>query len=162
MQEIPLTKGYVAIVDDDDYEKVAAFKWCAHVDSKNGKVYAYRNSRSVPNCMHRFIMGETNPKILIDHKNGNGIDNQRHNLRRANSSRNNANTGKYKINKSGYKGVHWDKVEKQWVAQITADRKKTFIGRFSEKEDAAKAYDALAFKIFGPFAVLNFLQTEAI
>jgi hypothetical protein len=160
MKEIVLTKGYVALVDDEDYERVSAFKWTTHIDNKNGRIYAVRNHLSKPNSMHRFILNETNPNIHVDHRNDNGIDNQKHNLRRATPSCNQANTGKFCNNTSGFKGVHWDKVRKAWAAQISVDNKKLFIGRFDQKEDAAKAYDVKAKLHFGEFARFNFPKEE--
>jgi AP2 domain len=164
MKEVQLSKGHVALIDDEDLERVLKFKWHAHVDSKNEKVYAARSyyrkkgKEKQPSSMHRFLLGELNPKILIDHEDGDGLNNQKHNLRRSTPQLNQANKNIQRDNISGYKGVTWDKVAKKWTASIGVDMKKLWIGRFSDKEIAAKAYDKAAIKHFGIFAVLNFKE----
>lgn len=113
MREIKLTKGAVALVSDEDYERVAAYKWYLHSDG-----YAVRTvvveGRKVKVLMHRFIM-EAAPGEEIDHINGNRLDNRRENLRRVNRTHNNANSRPRKGRITRYKGIDW-REDKQKMA----------------------------------------------
>jgi hypothetical protein len=156
MREIPLTQGLFAHVDDNKFEELSIFRWCA-VRRPNGRVYAVHNIKT-PNgkrlvYMHRQIMGVTDPKILVDHANHDGLDNQTHNLRRSNKKQNGANR---KTKRSGYSsryaGVCWDRANGKWIAQCGG----ATIGRFASEIEAAKKRDAIAAKLYGEFAALNF------
>ncbi len=158
MKEIPLTKGYVALVDDEDYERVAAFKWTAlTAKRKHGiVVYGYRRegwdnatrkwTRMV--YLHQFIM-DAPSGFDVDHRDGNGLHCWRGNLRVGTRSQNLANNRRH-IGASGYRGVSFD--DGKPFAQISAQR----LGTFETAEDAARAYDAAAIQRFGEFARLNF------
>jgi hypothetical protein len=109
MKEIPLTQGYVALVDDEDYGRVSLYKWYAHKDPSSDPnrplIYAQRSSRRPDGkrftlLMHRFILGDSGPDI--DHWDRNGLNNQRGNLRACNQSQNNANgrMGKHSTQRS--------------------------------------------------------------
>lgn len=158
MREIPLTQGMVAIVDDEDYAKLIEHKWCAQRAKTQGIVYYYavRTARDEHECrytefMHHVIMG----RIRVDHKNRDGLDNRRENLRVANQAQNNANRRKYHgIRSSKYKGV--TKENARWRARIKSPEKRIHLGFFDTEEEAAKAYDRAAKKLFGEFALLNF------
>lgn len=171
-REIPLTRGYVAIVDAEDYERVAQFKWCALVDLyKDGTVRTVYGRRSIHKGgrrnqqLHRFIMGVTDPTIDVDHRDGNGLNCTRENLRTATRSQNIANRGLQWDNKSGFKGVHWGKSVQKWVAQIetrvNGRRNRQCLGYFVDPVAAARRYDEEAIVIFGEFAVLNFPQEKS-
>ena len=161
-KEIPLTKGYVAIVDDEDYERVAEFKWHAVV-TETGLVRPRRNSTK--ECqqteLHRFIL-EPKDGEFVDHINGDTLDNRRANLRVCNKSQNAANTPKTgKKTHSKYKGVSYLNHAKKWLAYIRVNYKQKHLGYFTKQEEAAKAYDIAAEENFGEFARLNFPRKEA-
>ncbi|MFZ3265761.1 MAG: AP2 domain-containing protein [Terriglobales bacterium] len=162
MREIPLTRGYVALVDDCDYERVSQFKWHALMSPGKHTVYAVRNirmadGRRTAQLMHRFILGLTDPKILTDHQDRNGLHNWQDNLRIATRSPNCANAGKRRNAKtSRFRGVSWDKPRGNWQTEIQEGRARLYLGRFTDEVDAAKAYDRAALEHFGEFANLNF------
>lgn len=165
MRTIPLygkiAAGRVALVDDQDYALVAGYRWSVKQERRLGYhhqgPYAQANVR-LPDGrrtmirMHNLIMNCAG----IDHVNGDGLDNQRANLRRANQSQNNANQRPQKARSSRYKGVCWDSSDRRWKAQIKVGGKRRHLGNFISEEDAAHAYDAAAREAFGSFARLNF------
>ena len=153
MKEIQLTQGKVALVDDEDFERVNEHKWYAQKGKNTW--YAYRRSPRMSAKMHRFIMN-TPKELLVDHIDSNGLDNRRCNLRECSAQQNCMNTRISKRNTSGFKGVCWHKRDKNWYARIGFNKKKVFLGCYSLAVDAAKAYDAKAAELFGSFAKLNF------
>ena len=158
MQTIPLTKGMVAIVDDDYYEELSKYKWCAKKNKRN--YYAERSHwdgrRFVSIQMHRQIMGRPNgDDLFCDHINMNGLDNRRENLRLVTRSVNTHHARLSKNNKSGFRGVYLNKNSKKWVATIKVNNKRHHGGTFSCISDAIVARDYLAKKYFGEYAVLN-------
>ncbi len=96
----------------------------------------------------------------IDHRNRNGLDNRKKNLRGCTRSQNYANCPAPKTNKSGFKGVRWDKTRNKWKAEISLNDKNLHIGRFLNIEDAIRAYDRKAIELFGEFAYLNFPRQD--
>lgn len=104
--------------------------------------------------MHRQIL---NPRRghIVDHVNGNKLDNRRANLRICTHSQNHANTRLSKANKTGFKGVFWHKVAKKYVAQIRKDGRTLYLGVFTKKRDAALRYNQEAVNLFGTFARIN-------
>lgn len=157
MKTIPLSKGHEAIVDEEDYEALAIFKWSAQ--EVPGKVYAKRAVGSGPRhrtlLLHRVITGAEQHQ-LVDHINGNGLDNRRSNLRIANKSENGQNQRTKRANTtSRYKGVHFYKSRNKWVAEIKHKGVRRSLGYFESEDDAARAYNAAAVETFGEFAALN-------
>lgn len=156
MSEIILSRGYTALVDEADYDAaVAAGPW--HVDFNGTVTYAARNVRRPDGStsterLHTFLTGWSN----VDHRNQNGLDNRRLNLRAATQSENIANARRRKDNTSGFRGVTFNKRVGRWAAQITVDRKTRGLGYFATAEDAARAYDAAAIEAWGEFARPNF------
>ena len=104
-------------------------------------------------ALHRDILGNPEGKV-VDHINGNKLDNRKYNLRVC-SIKENIRNSKPKEGTSKYKGVHWDKSRNKWVSSIKVDREGKYLGRFNKEIDAAKAYDVAAEKYFGEFARLN-------
>lgn len=102
----------------------------------------------------------TTAGLLVDHKDNNGLNNQRENLRLASGSQNKANCAKYSNNTSGYKGVTLRKERNTWRAQIRVNNKLIILGCFVDKEEAARAHDKAALLYFGEFAQLNFPQVQ--
>lgn len=150
MKEIQLTQGKVAFVDDEDYERLNRFKWYA-VRAKD-RFYAERKSASIQIRMHRTIMNA--PKgIQVDHKDRNGLNNQKFNLRLATNQENCFNQiHPHKNNKLGVKGVHWREDTKKFLAQIQFNKKRIYLGLFTMLEDADSAYRKAEKKYFGEFA----------
>lgn len=162
MKLIPLTKGYFAQVDDADFEWLSKRKWYAATSKKTKTIYAQcrvydgRRKNGRIEGMHRLIMGITDPKILVDHGDNDGLNNRRLNLRVATKSQNGMNRGVTVRSKSGIKGVSWDVKAGKWVVFIGLMGKSIFVGYFDCKIEAGKAYDAKARELFGAFACTNF------
>ncbi len=157
-RRIPLGEGKFTIVDEQDYYRFNKFNWCAEYDGWN--TYAVRIT-GVPKkkieilSLHRAIMNR--PKgLLVDHRNNNGLDNRRENLRIATKSQNTCNRRKKENTSSQFIGVCFSKREGKWAVNITHQRKGEWIGYFEDEIEAAKAYDAAAKKYHGEFARLNF------
>jgi len=151
-----LPGGEVAIVDEADRGIVESGVWWAlHTNSRTNYVYGYLNGRRREQVLlHRLLLNAPTGQG-IDHQNRNGLDNRRSNLRLATQPQNNANTGPRSTNRSGYKGVFWDKQAKRWRAQIRVNGKRTHLGRFSDPWEAAEAYNRAALGQWGEFAWLN-------
>lgn len=141
--EVPLTKGYVAIIDVCD-AWVLQHKWRAQV-TKNGHVYAVRNGRSVKGRqprlhLHREILGLTARSVEGDHVNGDTLNDTRANLRAVTRSENLRNrSGPAENSVSGYLGVHWHKTSGKWAARIMAQGKQRELGYFNTPEEANTA-----------------------
>lgn len=154
MKLIPLTQGFCAEVDDEDYDFLMQWKWCAHRNGYN-LVYAIRsarrNGKKIFIRMHELILGKG-----CDHKDRNGLNNKRSNLREASHSDQMCNRKIPVTNTSGFKGVWWSKRKSLWVATIQRHKSRLFIGLFRDAPSAAKAYDQKALELHGEFAVLNF------
>lgn len=151
---IPLTRGKVAVIDFDDFEKVRPFSWQA---AKNGHRWYARAARGGKTIyMHRHLLGLSG-KTRPDHKDGNGLNNRRRNLRVCSPAQNaQAFQKKRSGTTSQYRGVFWDRHNAHWGARIEKNYKKYFLGCFSKEMDAARAYDAKARELFGEFASPNF------
>jgi hypothetical protein len=160
MREIALTQGKVALVDDEDFVRVASFKWHA----KRGMTGVWYAVRTIPSSttksghteqlLHRFLL-DVPGGVGIDHENRNGLDNQRHNLRIASKAQNAANRLPQRNSLSGFKGVTWDTADAKWRARIHIRGKSVSLGRFPTPEAAARAYDRAAREEWGEFARTN-------
>jgi len=154
---IPLTRGLYTIVDAALYKQFSMVKYWAQKTRYPGRFYAVHtvieNGKQHIIYMHREILGmDGNDKRLVDHINGNGLDNRSANLRIATVSQNNMNSMISKNNSCGYKGVYWDKHRGCWIAAITINWKKIVIGCFDTPEEAHEAYCAAAVRLFKDFA----------
>lgn len=172
MKEIKLGKSsYVALVDDEDFEYLNQWKWQSN--KKGNLIYVVRrellddkyangNRKTTKVSMHRVIMNLTDKKMFVDHINHNGLDNQRSNLRNANSIQNSLNKRKCKAKSSKYKGVCWGAFVSRWRVGLHLGKKYKHIGQYDCEIEAAKAYDSAATFYFGEFAYLNFPLTPLI
>lgn len=152
MKEIKLTQGKFAQVDDSDYDFLNQFKWYAQKDRRT--YYAVRRNGNKRDKMHRVILNlNYDDNRLPDHLDGDGLNNQRYNLRIADHSQNCANRKSLQISISKYKGVSPSK--KRWRADITKDGVHKYIGSFKNEVDAALAYNNEAKRLHGEFAQLN-------
>lgn len=157
MKIIPLTQGQQAIVDDHDFDWLIQFKWHAH-RSARGKFYAQRRDGKVMQRMHRLITGYE----LTDHIDGDGLNNRRSNLRRATPAQNMMNRIKWTCSESRFKGVYratggsgrWN--GRSYVAKLRTGGIQKHIGTYPCEEDAARAYDDYARRIFGAWGTYNF------
>lgn len=164
MKEIALSKGYVSVVDDEDYARISSYKWSVSVGRtrSDGTKEAYALCSSLNHQkMHRFI---ASPPIGmdVDHINGDGLDNRRCNLRICSRSENLRNQRLQAGKSSVYKGVSAHSRAGYWTAQIKVRGKKIHLGVFKSETDAARAYDAAAMREFGEFAKTNFVEGIAL
>jgi hypothetical protein len=159
--EINLGRGYVAIVDSDIFKRLRLhrFTWRPQVHKRAGKVYAvtYSNGFVIP--LHREILN-AQPGQVVDHIDGDGLNNRMVNLRYATSKQNRANSQRDRDNQSGLKGVTWAKTSHKWMAQITHEGKRFYLGLFQHKKRAALAHDRAALAIHGEFAGLNYPELK--
>lgn len=150
---VPLTRGYTATICAEDAAIVAGYHWRAKVDKKT--VYAV-TSVLVDGCrkvlsMHRLILG--NPKgAQVDHRDTDGLNNVRSNLRLATHAENQQNKTPYKNNTTGAKGIYWDARVERWRARIAYNSKRKSLGYFATKDEAQKAYADAASQLHGDFA----------
>jgi hypothetical protein len=162
-RRIYLSEGKWTIVEPRDFYWLNNFRCCAKGDGQC--IYAVRfvieaDKRAKIVTMHREMMNAP-PGILVDHRNNDGLDNRRDNLRLATSSQNNINCRRNKSKSSSrFVGVTFDKRKKQWRVRISVNRKRIFLGYFDSEIDAAKAYDEAAKKYYGEFARLNFPENS--
>jgi hypothetical protein len=164
MKRISLTKGMFAMVDDEDYLEIARFKWHAHEGGKHwysARVEYVRIENELKRIrfyMHQVLcVGLCEEFPFADHKDGDGLNNTRSNLRPSNKSNNAANRPKDSLAfpSSIYKGVSYDKSRNKWAARIEVRGKVKHLGRFKDECDAAQAYNFAAEAAFGEFASYN-------
>ncbi|OQR57428.1 AP2 domain-containing protein [Bacillus sp. CDB3] len=154
MKEIQLTKGNVALVDDEDYEKLMQNSWCYQSPG-----YAARRRNKRIELMHRVIMNAKKGE-QVDHIDMNRLNNQKENLRIVNNSQNGMNKLVQNNSTSGYKGVSWRKERNKWEAYINKDNKRYKLGYFENKNEAAEAYNKKAIELHGQYATLNKIVKE--
>ena len=136
MRIIELTRGRNTIVDDSDYELLINYKWTS--TGSNGSYYAYNDDLGF---MHRYLMNLSNGQSLVDHKDGDSLNNQRHNLRLCTHRQNMCNRKSMKNSTSKYLGVFWEKARSKWVAQISINNKLKKLGYFKTELEAGILYN---------------------
>lgn len=146
---VTLTKGYEAVIDAVDAPLVSASNWSAALDK--GQPYARRGVRTGgPLSMHRLIVGAKMGE-MVDHKDGNGLNNRRSNLRIVSAIENAWNVKRKANNTSGFKGVYWNCHHNRWVASISIRGKRIYLGHFKTPESAHVAYCEASAKHHGEF-----------
>lgn len=149
MREIYLGDGMVTRISDIDHEWVSKRRWCPHIYSASGKPYVRESNTS--RYLHRMIL-QCPQTHRGDHRDGDGLNNQRPNLRIATYDQNNANRQGWAL--SGFKGVYRE--GSRCRARMTIDGVAHHLGTFDSEIEAAKAYDDAQYGRFGEFAWLNF------
>lgn len=165
MKAIPLTRGKFAIVNAEDFDILSKFSWFSHKCGKN-LCYAETAVRIGKKMMflkmHRMIMNDP-VGFDVDHKNGNGLDNRRNNLRACSHKNNTRNRVKSSGAKSSqYKGVCFNKRTRTWSAGIGDSYHRIHIGYYATEIEAARAYDIKAQEFYGEYAKINHVDTRVI
>jgi len=159
---VPLTQGHEAIIDAEDVSLVEGYNWYARQDGLTA--YAIRNSGLRPNSytvlMHRVITS-ADCGTMVDHVDGDGLNNRRQNLRFATAQQNQQNQRKTANCASKFKGVTFHKPSQKWIARIRISGHLHYIGQFLDEDSAARAYDERAVSVAGEFAHLNFERPTA-
>lgn len=167
MKEIIMVRNsgekLIVNVDDEDFEGLSRYNWRT-LSGRSMNIYTWRHStkqersKGYPQnvIMHRQILGVIlKPDVEVDHRDGNGLNNMKENLRVATRSQNNMN----RISRSGttsiYKGVSWNREKSKWEAYIRYESKQYKLGYFNDERDAALAYNNKAKELFGEFARFN-------
>lgn len=147
-----MTQNLFAKVDDDDYDYLNQWKWFAQKDKYTHyarRMLSSKNKKRQTISMHSLLVNANR----IDHKDGDGLNNQKENLRPATRSQNATN---FKSRKKKLKGIFWIEKTKKWRAIIGFNKTTIHLGYFENELDAAKAYDIKAKELFGEFAKTNF------
>lgn len=145
--EITTASGIKIIADANDYPVLKNHSWCI---SKTG--YAVASIGKKVTKLHRYLLGITDKRFIVDHKNGNPLDNRRNNLRICNAQENARNCKASKSNLTGVLGVSFIKKSGRYRARIMVDRKEIRLGNFKTLEEAKKAREAAELKYFGEYA----------
>jgi hypothetical protein len=146
--------GLFTLVDEADYELANAYRW--HRLSSGWTEYAISRSAARSTIYLHRLIAEPAPGYVVDHIDGNGLNNTRDNLRVCTHAENCRNSRHRKRNTSGYRGVTHHIPSDQWIAYITTDMRREYLGYYPTAEDAARAYDVVALRLHGDFARLNF------
>lgn len=172
--QFPLTRGYIATVDKVDAD-LSLLRWNATPNKKDWTTYARRNvGRTRADgvkeydtyLLHRVILERMLGRALakgevVDHIDGNGLNNSRSNLRLATNAENCRNRRKLnRNNKSGFHGVYWHKSNKKWIAEIRINGQSKHLGTFETAIAAAIAYNVAAAEHYRQFASLNIIPNE--
>lgn len=162
------TPDFFALIDDEDAPVVLRYRWMARCQLRAGRLQCYAvaavsigNNRQRKVWLHRLLMSPPNGGF-VDHKNGDGLDCRRENMRLATRHQNAGNRRKHDAESTStpYKGVHRLKRTGRYQAVIRSHGDKLYLGTYGTAEEAARAYDAKAVDVFGPFALTNFPAEE--
>lgn len=160
MKELKLANSTkVTVVDDEDYDRLIQFRWAITGKNKTS-VYRFFKKfyRSYGRALANEIMGVFD--VTYDHKDRDGFNNQKENLRVASLSENGANRRKTKTYTSKYNGVSFNSQMNKWKSGIKKHNKDFHLGYFDTEEEAARAYDIKALEFFGEFACVNFPKEQ--
>ena len=150
------------VIDLEDLERVInyPYTWYAKLNKSIGKYYVYaseyqpKTKRCKPIFLHQFIM-KANGKI-VDHKNNDGLDNRKSNLRMATDKNNSTNRrSRNKNNSSGYRNVSWSESYGKWIVQMQVNKKNTILGKFDDVHEAGKFAEEMRQKYYGEYAGKN-------
>ncbi len=157
MKELQLTQGQVALIDDEDWERVNLHKWCARWDAKSRQFMPVRSmtvdGRTRTVYLSRFIV-EAPPDLDVDHVDHNWLNATRQNLRICTTRQNMQN--RHKRSANPFKGITRYRDTSRWIAQINDNGHAVNLGIYPDAHAAALAYDAKAREVFGEFALTNF------
>ncbi|NPT59135.1 AP2 domain-containing protein [Paraburkholderia elongata] len=158
MKEIPLNRGFVALVDDEDYEDLSQHRWRVNGDGYAIRMVPHptRRGRQICIYMHRHVAGLSHGNPLqADHWDNNRLNNRRLNLRICEKVKNARNRVRSSRNTSGYKGVSWRERDHSWRAVIGFEGRSIHLGQFKTAEEAYEAYCKAAIQYHGEFANLG-------
>lgn len=155
-REIPLTQGKVALVDDEDYERVQQYRWHMTLGSRYVTTTYIINKERTTLLLHRFILAAPDG-MQVDHINHDTLDNRRSNIRLVTTAENQHNQ---RPKPGRFLGVRRRQDTGRWRAEIRVNKKKISLGCFASATEAAHVYDEASHKLFGPFASSNFGPPE--
>lgn len=145
----------IVLVEDEDFGRVSCHSWYVLL-APNGRKYIKGRKEMKGIYLHREIMQVTDSKLDIDHKDRDGLNCQKTNLRVCTRAQNMANAQKTESKTtSRFKGVSWFRPAKMWRAYIGTKTGRTWLGYFKDEVEAAKAYDLAALVLYGEFARTN-------
>lgn len=157
--EIPLTRGYVTVIDDVDRALTDGRTWSVFIVPHRRVVYAGAKIDGKTVYLHKLLCPEW---AEVDHADGDGLNNRRSNLRDGTGpGKNHANREMQRNNTSGFKGVSWNKLQRKWVTGIKVNGKRVHLGTYGTPEEAADAYDQAAVRYFGEYAKTNAMLGHA-
>jgi hypothetical protein len=161
MKTINVGIAKTAKVSDADFKLVSQYKWCVSRFRRGGGEYAVTTINRKMVYMHRMILSPGRGQF-VDHKDGDGLNNARSNIRLCCSSENSRNSRKIKHKTSIYKGVHFNKEDGKWMCQIQLNGRRSTVGRYKTQEEAALAYNAIAKSEYGKYARLNVIGVGCV
>lgn len=145
--------GFLVLFDDQDLARIEGLSLRVHQQGSESSPLLYvefkRNGRTCG--IHRFLMGSP-AGMVVDHRNGDGLDNRRENLRVCTHAQNMQNRRMHSNNTTGVKGVYFDKNRQTFRVAVRAFGRKVSVGSFSDLASAAEAYRAAAERLHGPFS----------
>ena len=152
---LPLSQGHVAVIDFDDFERVGRVKWTAKQSRENW--YAVRGVGGRKNPKRLWLHAEIMGAIGVDHRDGDGLNNRRENLRPATQQLQARAFRKKSSGKSSqFRGVTWFARDGKWQAQVYYNGKNHFVGHYNSEVDAALAYDSAALSAGFDIRACNF------
>lgn len=158
MKKILLTQGQIALVDDEDFDFINQWKWYYEKKNRNNTGYAIRtvkiNGKRKRLYMHRVLL-KAPDGMEVDHKNMNGIDNRKENIRVCTCLENKRHYSVRRDNRTGIKGVSWDKRRQKYRVQISIKGKRLWLGTYNSLSDATTIYNEAARQYYKEFAYLN-------